>query len=219
MNANVSRHRRQFIGDAARWVAGLGVAGAAGAVALSGRSGAGDTTVSGPATALEPAERLRSTGEIAFPVAGFGAGELRCLNNFKGFSNANGVCGHVGVDVGVDVGGVDPHPLVACVDGVVESTGFAGAPGRYAVVYGDDGRWYRYHHLGEYAEGVEEGVRLHAGDVLGTMGSTGNTSWRHLHFEVWVDSVIPRDGTPLDPVGLMPIPAAVALDPPNACST
>ncbi|MEL6891171.1 MAG: M23 family metallopeptidase [Actinomycetota bacterium] len=177
----------------------------------------GEQGVAGAATASAPAERERLTGRIAFPVAEFGPGELVCLNNFGGRSTARGVCGHRGVDIGVDVGGLAPHPLVACVDGVIESIGSTGSSGRYVILFGDDGRWYRYHHLSAYADGLDEGLRVAVGDTLGLMGTSGNTSWRHLHFEVWVDSVIPRDGIALDPVPLMPIPGAVRLAAASGC--
>ncbi|MEM1336046.1 MAG: M23 family metallopeptidase [Actinomycetota bacterium] len=217
MSAHVSATRRHFF----RVLGGVSVAAVSGLAALHRgvlHGVDGELSVIGSAgRATEPAVRERLVGEIRFPVAGFVPGELVCLNNFNGFSNANGPCGHVGVDIGVDIGGTVPHELVACVGGTVESIGFARAPGDFVVLRGDDGRWYRYHHCSEIEELLEEGQWVEAGDPLGRMGSTGNTSWRHLHFEVWIDSVIPRDGTPLDPVPLMPIPGGVRLAPSSAC--
>ncbi len=46
---------------------------------------------------------------------------------------------------------------------------------------------YYYAHLDRYAEGVQEGVSLKRGDVIGYVGSTGNASPAapHLHFAVF----------------------------------
>jgi murein DD-endopeptidase MepM/ murein hydrolase activator NlpD len=85
------------------------------------------------------------------------------------------------------------------------------------VLRGDDGRWYRYHHLSEYEEGVDPDDRVVRGQTIGYMGKTGNTQWTHLHFEVWVGASNPRDGTAIDPVPLIAFPDSVQVDASRAC--
>lgn len=55
----------------------------------------------------------------------------------------------------------------------------------YAIaVDGDDERTYRYIHLDGYADGIAPGVEVERGELIGTLGSTGNAGTPHLHFEI-----------------------------------
>lgn len=170
---------------------------------------AADPIIGRAATAIEPAERLRFTGEIPFPLAGYAEGDLVNLNNF-------GTCRrtHLGVDIGELRVLTSPIDLVAVADAEVTQVDDDpfDRPGRF-VVLRDGTRWYRYHHLDEIADGLEVGDRVEIGQSLGTMGNTGNTSWPHLHFEVWDgDGAFSAAGTVLDPVPLLPSPAGVQLN-------
>jgi murein DD-endopeptidase MepM/ murein hydrolase activator NlpD len=69
-------------------------------------------------------------------------------------------------------------------------------------------RWiYYYAHLQEYAPGLREGQKVSQGDVIGTVGSSGNASPEgpHLHFAV--HRVTPDDewhgGSPVNPYPLL----------------
>ena len=54
--------------------------------------------------------------------------------------------------------------------------------GNYVVLKHTDGYFSRYAHLDSIA--VKKGQTVSEGTVLGVMGNTGNSSGRHLHFEV-----------------------------------
>ena len=58
----------------------------------------------------------------------------------------------------------------------------------------EDGTYYFYAHFATIAEGIAEGVSVTAGQVLGTIGSTGNSSTPHLHFEIH-----PQGGAAINP--------------------
>jgi len=216
MSDHASPTRRELLRSAARLAAGAGAGAAAFALGRSGLGPIVDATdgggrlVNSSAAALDEAERLGPSGKILFPLAGFEAGDIVCLNNY-------GTCRrvHEGVDIGELRHQIMPRvPLVACVDGVVTQVDDDpfDRPGRFVVIRGDDLRWYRYHHLDEIAEGLTEGDRVAAGDQIGTMGDTGNTAWPHLHFEVWVgDGAYRGAGVSVDPVPLMAIPPTVEL--------
>jgi murein DD-endopeptidase MepM/ murein hydrolase activator NlpD len=70
--------------------------------------------------------------------------------------------------------------VVAVVDGAV-SFKSGNRQGRGAYVRGEDGFEYRYYHLSEY---VGPPRRVTRGEVIGTVGNTGNAGGIHTHFEV-----------------------------------
>lgn len=82
---------------------------------------------------------------------------------------------HMGVDMMAPSG----SPALAPVDGVIRSH-HSGLGGLSYYLDGDDGNEYFGAHL---ATMTAQG-RVEAGEVVGTVGSTGNASTPHLHFEV-----------------------------------
>jgi murein DD-endopeptidase MepM/ murein hydrolase activator NlpD len=46
-----------------------------------------------------------------------------------------------------------------------------------------DGTYFHYAHFSAFAEGVELGTEVVAGQIIGYVGSTGSSSTPHLHFE------------------------------------
>ena len=100
---------------------------------------------------------------------------------------------HTGLDFaapsGVEIRSIAP--------GVVTSTSFDGAFGNKTVVRLDDGTVLWYCHQSRF--GVKVGQRLAAGQLLGYVGSTGNTTGPHLHLEVHPDG-----GDAVDPEAWLP---------------
>ena len=97
---------------------------------------------------------------------------------------------HDGLDLAAPLG----RPVVAAADGRVA---FAGSTADGAIVVRivhDDGSETQYGHLGAGLD-VQAGDRVRAGDQIGVVGLTGNTTGPHVHFELW------REGRPLDPAG------------------
>lgn len=47
-----------------------------------------------------------------------------------------------------------------------------------------DGTYFFYAHLSDFAPGLKPGSRVRAGEIIGFVGSTGNSATAHLHFEV-----------------------------------
>jgi murein DD-endopeptidase MepM/ murein hydrolase activator NlpD len=68
-------------------------------------------------------------------------------------------------------------------------------------------RCYYYGHLARYASGLEEGMRVSRGDVVGFVGATGNAreDAPHLHFAAYdvESSGNCFGGTPLNPYTLL----------------
>ena len=195
---NASPTRRQLIGSALATV-GFGAAWLR-VSSTPARAVDVSTRFDGAAVALEPAQRLRLITEVGFPVQL--PGDLIVLDNF-GAARLFGSGAHQGIDIGRR--DAQPgHPVVACVDGIlVEQNILTGNQGNSWVLQRANGDAYRYHHLEEFAPGLELGSAVVQGEVLGTMGSTGNPNSPHLHFEVRRGG---PTGDPADPVPLLPLP-------------
>ncbi|MGK0273812.1 MAG: murein DD-endopeptidase MepM/ murein hydrolase activator NlpD [Ilumatobacter sp.] len=163
----------------------------------------------GPATALEPAQRLGIDGELTFPVDPTG-GDLVMPNGYR-----EGV--HKGLDIGNGCSDGRGRLLIACADAVVNSMDQSSRPGKYITLRDGSDTYYRYHHLDEFIGGMQVGDAVSAGQVVGLMGTTGNTIWPHVHFEVWRQSLNPSIGLPVDPLPLLQRPPGLTIGPPQ-CS-
>jgi murein DD-endopeptidase MepM/ murein hydrolase activator NlpD len=99
---------------------------------------------------------------------------------------------HAGIDLAGDLG----SPIFASDNGTVVYAGW-NAVGYGNLVILDHGNGWRtyYAHLSEVR--TECGVWVSRGDVVGTMGSTGNSTGPHLHFEML------RFGIPVNPEGYL----------------
>lgn len=96
---------------------------------------------------------------------------------------------------GVDIAAPQGTPVRSLKAGRVR---FAGRQGGYGnVIYVDHGSGTTsvYAHLAEIR--VARGQRVDLGEVIGTVGRTGNATGPHLHLEVW------QHGRPQDPVPLL----------------
>jgi murein DD-endopeptidase MepM/ murein hydrolase activator NlpD len=75
-------------------------------------------------------------------------------------------------------------PVVAVVSGtVVWANETGGAYGKWLGLRSEDGRDYIYCHLSDFHVSIRKGVAVRAGEILGYVGSTGNATEPHLHFE------------------------------------
>lgn len=99
---------------------------------------------------------------------------------------------------GMDFNGETGDPVFAATNGRVIHAGFNhGGFGNLVMILRADGVQTWYAHLDSIA--VEVGERVRAGERIGRMGSTGDSTGAHLHFEVRVGSV----PTPTDPRQLL----------------
>ena len=82
--------------------------------------------------------------------------------------------------------------ITAHSSGVVHSTGFDSSAGNYVYIEVAPGVLMAYFHLKDNTTKVKKGDKVAKGDVIGYMGSTGNSTGAHLHFGIkdngkWVD--------------------------------
>ncbi|WP_414561783.1 MULTISPECIES: peptidoglycan DD-metalloendopeptidase family protein [unclassified Anabaena] len=85
---------------------------------------------------------------------------------------------HAGTDLAAPMG----TPVVAAARGQVNTAGWLGGYGLTAIVNHDSAQQTLYAHMSELF--VQPGQVVEQGTVIGRVGSTGNSTGPHLHFEV-----------------------------------
>ncbi len=96
---------------------------------------------------------------------------------------------HTGLDFACPSG----TPIKAIADGVITSFEYDGSYGNKTVMTLGDGTEIWYAHQTSFAS-LSIGLEVRQGDVIGYVGSTGNSTGPHLHVEVR-----PGAGDPVDP--------------------
>ncbi len=86
---------------------------------------------------------------------------------------------------GIDIGGDNGSDILAAESGMVEYSGWVNGYGNYIRIVHQEGYKTAYAHMGEIF--VKEGDFVQKGDRIATMGSTGNSTGPHLHFEIISD--------------------------------
>lgn len=90
---------------------------------------------------------------------------------------------HTGVDFAAQRG----TPVRAVGDGIIAEAGWNGGYGKAIDIKHDATYSSRYAHLDRFAEGIQAGVAVTKGQLIGYVGSTGRTTGPHLHFELYKD--------------------------------
>ncbi len=114
---------------------------------------------------------------LDFPVAGMRSN----IESFWGDSRDGGIRKHKGIDIFAKKG----TPVVAVSDGVIEKRANTPIGGKTLWLNPSDYSWKAYYaHLDEQL--VSQGQHVHKGQVIGTVGNTGNarTTPSHLHFGI-----------------------------------
>ena len=151
-----------------------------------------------PATA--PESRDLAARKLLIPVDGVPADKLvRSYHDARGGGRL-----HEALDI------LAPRntPIVAVEDGTIAKL-FNSKAGGLTVYQFDPGQEYSYYyaHLERYADGLKEGDRVHRGQVLGFVGTSGNApkDTPHLHFAVYRLTAEKHwwEGTPIDPYDIL----------------
>ncbi|MGA0397609.1 MAG: peptidoglycan-binding protein, partial [Ilumatobacteraceae bacterium] len=94
------------------------------------------------------------------------------------------------VHLGVDIIASEGKLIYAVADGTITKV-YTDRPGSLAGnglrLTMDDGTYFFYAHLLSFADGIEVGTKVVAGQVIGKNGNTGNSGTPHLHFEIHPD--------------------------------
>ncbi|HVD50481.1 MAG TPA: M23 family metallopeptidase [Candidatus Udaeobacter sp.] len=102
---------------------------------------------------------------------------------------------HTGTDIATAWG----TPVLAPARGLVVFAGMMGDGAEVVVIAHDSGIVSMYAHLDNrvFPVPVKAGDTIQAGDRIGNVGLTGNTTGAHLHWSVW------RNGELIDPLSMM----------------
>jgi murein DD-endopeptidase MepM/ murein hydrolase activator NlpD len=102
---------------------------------------------------------------------------------------------------GQDILAAEGTPVASPRAGTVSWRAYqAAGAGNYIVVHADDGRDFVFMHLQTGSMTVTKGAVLSAGQVFANVGSTGDATGPHLHFEIWPTGWYASDASqPIDP--------------------
>lgn len=154
-----------------------------------------------PATPAPTAAPVQPAGGLLIPVQGVAAAQLSdTFNDQRG----GGARSHEALDIMAARG----TQVLAAIDGPVAKL-FTSDQGGLTIYQFDPASTHAYYyaHLDAYAPGLAEGQQLRRGQVIGTVGSTGNASPEapHLHFAIFALGPEKRwwEGTPVNPYPLL----------------
>ena len=87
---------------------------------------------------------------------------------------------HKGTDFAAPMG----TPIMASGNGVVTRARWCGGGGNCIKIKHNSTYETIYAHMKNFARGIKEGLRVSQGQIIGYVGSTGNSTGPHLHYEV-----------------------------------
>ena len=96
------------------------------------------------------------------------------------------ILGYTKLHKGIDFAAPSGTPVVAAGDGIVVKAGFFGGYGRYVRIRHPTGLETAYAHLSSFARNIRPGARISQGQRIGAVGSSGNSTGPHLHYEILV---------------------------------
>lgn len=127
----------------------------------------------------EAASSITSTGSYIWPLPGYSPGSAYGWRMHPIF---NEMRFHAGEDIGAPSG----TPILAADSGVASVYPDNGnGYGNYIMINHGGGRVTLYAHMSAFA--ISNGATVSQGQVIGYVGSTGNSTGPHLHFEVRVN--------------------------------
>ncbi|MDR2181183.1 MAG: M23 family metallopeptidase [Treponema sp.] len=144
-----------------------------------------NTTLFLPGAVMPRVEEQEINGDLfIWPVRGR-------LTSFYGYRRSPFTGGR-SFHAGIDIAAFQGTPIKAAMAGRVLSVGWDNTYGNFIVVTHQGGYRTLYGHMSKTA--AQNGAYVNVGDVIGYVGSTGQSTGPHLHFTVYKDgaTVNPR---------------------------
>lgn len=144
----------------------------------SGRSSVSSTTYQAPATSYKSSY----TGNLGSGMLGWPVPSSRRISSGYGYRS---ISIHSGFHTGIDIPSPMGTPAVAAESGTVIFAGYSGSYGNLMKVQHSNGVVTYYAHLSGFVAPV--GSSVSKGQTIALIGSTGNSTGPHLHFEVRIN--------------------------------
>lgn len=95
---------------------------------------------------------------------------------------------------GVDYVAPEGTPVVSIGDGTVIEKGYTYAAGNYVKIRHNSVYTTGYNHFSHFGKGIEKGIKIKQGQVIGYVGKTGYSTGPHLDMRFWMN------GKSIDPL-------------------
>jgi murein DD-endopeptidase MepM/ murein hydrolase activator NlpD len=102
-------------------------------------------------------------------------------------SRRHPILGYTKMHTGVDWAAPMGTPIYASGNGTIEKAGWESGYGKYIRIKHNYGYESAYGHMTAFARGIEPGVKVRQGQVIGYVGSTGLSTGAHVHYEILVN--------------------------------
>ena len=99
----------------------------------------------------------------------------------------NPILGYSAMHQGIDFGAPSGTPIFAAGNGVIEEMGWKNGYGKWVKIRHNGTYETGYAHTSRFASGLKKGSKVKQGQVIAYVGSTGNSTGPHLHFEIMVN--------------------------------
>ena len=97
------------------------------------------------------------------------------------------ILGATKMHTGVDWSAPSGTPIYASGNGTIDKVGWESGYGKYVRIRHANGYETAYGHMTAFAKGIDPGVRVRQGQVIGFVGSTGLSTGAHVHYEIMVN--------------------------------
>lgn len=120
-------------------------------------------------------------GRLALPIEGMTVNHITSDFGHRESPGGIGTTDHQGLDIGFPTGTI----IRACESGTVTAAGWGGGYGKRVMIDHGDGIVTLYAHMSRIH--ATKGQKVQRGQVIGEVGSTGNSTGPHLHLEVRIN--------------------------------
>ncbi len=106
------------------------------------------------------------------------------ISSTFGYRDKHPVHGYGAMHEGVDFAAPVGTPIYSAGSGTVEFIGWASGYGRIVVIKHNNSLSTAYAHASKFANGLKKGSSVRQGDTIAFVGTSGNVTGAHLHYEV-----------------------------------